>query len=406
MQDNQTPMWLKKVQDNSWEPEIIISGLTVAFFFLLPNHIYNFCSMLVQDLGANVTISTYLYGFSIIIITALKVLFIGHLILRGLWTGLVGLSYVFPDGIRNELLPKRMQHIKYDKPAELVIKVEKICSLIFSFAFSIVLMVILSLSLYIIIILINILFRVFNLDNSIMSNIEMIMIGLVFIVTLLMLTVFKNSKVTQMTHKGLYTNIHQTFSTNLGKKKTILLFMGFTILIYTLSYSKISEFKFDVRKSRKIQESEYTIYNNEYYFDSRNNDLRVMRASLNSFVAANKLQLYISMYRENEDLTKQINKEFEMYSAIMPGKIVNEINTTDIYIFYIDDKDITPKEWIITKGVHTKQKFLLTEIPTDSLDSGFHNLKINRIRWKNRSKKFTITENWMNIPFKKESITK
>ena len=92
--------------------------------------------MLVQDFGVFDAIAKILYRISVIAITGLKIILILHLILRGLWTGVLGLSYVFPNGIKIEKLPKSQRNIIYDKPDKLVIQLEKICSILFSFIFS------------------------------------------------------------------------------------------------------------------------------------------------------------------------------------------------------------------------------------------------------------------------------
>ena len=119
MNNSKTPDWLLEVQNKSWEPEIIISGITLTFVFILPNYIYNFYGMLVQDFGVFDAIAKILYRISVIAITGLKIILNVHLILRGLWTGCVGLSYVFPAGVNNEKLPKSQRNNIYDKPDRL-----------------------------------------------------------------------------------------------------------------------------------------------------------------------------------------------------------------------------------------------------------------------------------------------
>ena len=115
MEENQTPKWLISTQNKSWEPEIIISGITLTFLFILSNHIYNFFGMLTQDFGVFDAISKTLYIISIISLTSLKIILIVHLVLRGIWTGFVGLSYVLPNGVKYENLHKSQQSIEFDK---------------------------------------------------------------------------------------------------------------------------------------------------------------------------------------------------------------------------------------------------------------------------------------------------
>ena len=136
MEENQTPKWLIAAQNKSWEPEILISGITLTFLFILSNRIYNFFGMLTQDFGVFDAISKSLYIISIISLTSLKIILVAHLVLRGVWTGFVGLSYVLPNGVKYEKLPKNQRSVKFDTPESIVIKIEKICSLLFSFIFS------------------------------------------------------------------------------------------------------------------------------------------------------------------------------------------------------------------------------------------------------------------------------
>ncbi|MCK5075932.1 MAG: hypothetical protein KAR38_06125, partial [Calditrichia bacterium] len=136
MNKHKTPDWLKEIQNKSWEPEILISGITLTFVFILSTKIYNFCGMLIQDLGVDSNVAGSLYIISIFLSTGLKIILITHLMFRGLWAGMVGLSYVFPKGINKQNLPKSKKNIIYDDPDTFVIKLEKICSMLFSFVFA------------------------------------------------------------------------------------------------------------------------------------------------------------------------------------------------------------------------------------------------------------------------------
>ncbi len=93
--------------------------------------------MLIQENGVRLVVGRNLYIVSIIILTGLKVGLIFHLILRGVWTGFVGLSYVFPEGVNKQnIAEKKEVLISKNLLDEFVIKLEKICSLLFSFVFS------------------------------------------------------------------------------------------------------------------------------------------------------------------------------------------------------------------------------------------------------------------------------
>ncbi len=95
MNNSKIPGWLVDVQNKSWEPEILISGITLTFVFILSNYIYNFFGMLVQDFGVFDAVAKMLYRISVIAITGLKIILILHFILRGLWTGISGTSLMY-----------------------------------------------------------------------------------------------------------------------------------------------------------------------------------------------------------------------------------------------------------------------------------------------------------------------
>ena len=90
MSDQRTPDWLIETQNKSWEPEIIISGITLTFVFLLPTHLYNMFAALIQDHGAWDILGRMQYNICLMLLMGLKIILIVHLVLRGFWTGYVG----------------------------------------------------------------------------------------------------------------------------------------------------------------------------------------------------------------------------------------------------------------------------------------------------------------------------
>ena len=232
MNNSKTPDWLLEVQNKSWEPEILISGITLTFVFVLSNYIYNFYGMLVQDYGVFDGIAKTSYRISVIAVTGLKIILILHLILRGLWTGIVGMSYVFPGGVNQEKLPKSQRNIMYDKPDTLVIKLEKICSLLFSFIFS---SIWIGIALFLYFIPLVILFLA-GLDQYIIKIISLayslVTFVLVIVIALFFKTKFENSKLKQKLENSIFNNILATYLTNIGRAKTILIFLVYFLVIF------------------------------------------------------------------------------------------------------------------------------------------------------------------------------
>ena len=133
--------WLENLQRNSWEPEVIISGITLAFLFAFPSKIYTFSAMLVQELGLHFLGAMLVLLYLSAVISVFKIFFVVHLILRFIWAGLLGLSYAFPEGVIKENLFKISRDYEYQKPSEMVLAMERICSMTFAYPISIVFMI-------------------------------------------------------------------------------------------------------------------------------------------------------------------------------------------------------------------------------------------------------------------------
>ena len=404
MKEHKTPDWLIKTQNKSWEPEIIISGIMLTFLFLLSNHIYNFFGMLTQDFGVFDAITRSLYIVSIIMLNGLKIVLIIHLVLRGIWTGFVGLSYVFPEGVKKEKLPKSERDNEHKKPEDFVIQIEKICSLLFSFIFSSVGFLIGLLIAFLPVIL---LFFT-SLSIRIISHTSLVYIALlnVFFISNVIWEMITKKKTRLI--KKIETSIIEItikiYSTNLGKVKTVLIFVLYFSFVYLLSFSTISSFDFNnddpIGDSLKI---ELPTLNMNHYNALRDTKLRNSRAALEQFkITDNKLELFISYYKEDiytiEEL--QDRPELAQQAGISPDS--SAINIPDLYKIFIDDQPITDLQWYITDNLHTNQKGLITTITIDSLANGYHELKLDKLFWRKNKKKIKEIENWDVIPFVKE----
>ncbi|MEM9981240.1 MAG: hypothetical protein AAF734_02015 [Bacteroidota bacterium] len=131
------PRWLIRIQENSWEPELFISG--GAIFTLL---------QLTEFLQVRSFISFQQSGyFEVIIIaqlviSAINALIFGfgiHLVVRGFWMGAVCLSYAFPGGIdirERDFSPVFQQKLgQLSDSEDLVVRLEWLSSVIFFLSF-------------------------------------------------------------------------------------------------------------------------------------------------------------------------------------------------------------------------------------------------------------------------------
>ena len=138
----ETPAWLVRVQEQSWEPEILISSIVLFGLFQVPallerlQHFLTHYSLEIFSWGtADETMLTLLKVANIWLIAGFMV----HLLLRSIWVALVGLSYVYKDGIKVEQLKfkeKFNQALFKNRTYESnIIRLEEICSTSFAISF-------------------------------------------------------------------------------------------------------------------------------------------------------------------------------------------------------------------------------------------------------------------------------
>ena len=137
--NSEKPKWLKKIQEHSWEAELLISGGAV---FALISFSQSFIQ-LNYDIRNSASF-TGLNEFTFLFMLAIKGLTLGfiiHLTLRGLWISLVCLDYTFPSGINFKKLTSDELYLKRARKFNLIdqiIRIDHASGIIFfaSFVFT------------------------------------------------------------------------------------------------------------------------------------------------------------------------------------------------------------------------------------------------------------------------------
>jgi hypothetical protein len=135
------PKWLKELGEQSWQAELVISGLIVTILFQLPDLFIKWAEGAVIQSGEieftflKVASSCFLIGIDCLIV------FFGiHFLFRGIWIALLGLNSVYPNGIDTQskkgMGEKYWQKAKEKYPNLMAynIELDAMCSLIFSMA--------------------------------------------------------------------------------------------------------------------------------------------------------------------------------------------------------------------------------------------------------------------------------
>lgn len=132
-----TPKWLKTIQLNSWEAELLISALVLYALFQIPEVLDDYSHRNFKRGSDFIRVFNALKSG----ISFLQFGYILHISVRGIWVASVGFSYVFPNGINNANLKFRGKFKKeLEKNPSLVknvLKLEELSSMIYGLSFTI-----------------------------------------------------------------------------------------------------------------------------------------------------------------------------------------------------------------------------------------------------------------------------
>ncbi len=191
------PKWLRALETQSWQAELVISGLAIFGSLQLPeflNGLVDYCLINFSEEYMEIFFFLFIYPFFAAAILIFS--FIAHLILRALWIGMLGLVSVFPNGINldQELFSKDyMQKFLKDYPDvnEFNKSLDDLCSSIFAgSAATAIVMVMISITIALILIIATIIN--FIIPSLNILNIVIVLGGIFF--SLSVFGSFLNSK--------------------------------------------------------------------------------------------------------------------------------------------------------------------------------------------------------------------
>ena len=142
--DNQIQQWLKKLEQESWQLELLVSAFTIFLLIGAISSYSDFLEGVLYEYNISNNLLTLIYVFLLILRLSLQILtifLVVHLLLRGFWIGAIGLRSVqskvdFDLLNYSELFTEKVRN-KVVSLDNLVIRLDEICSLIFSFAFGV-----------------------------------------------------------------------------------------------------------------------------------------------------------------------------------------------------------------------------------------------------------------------------
>lgn len=401
------PKWLQALEAQSWQAELIASGLAIYGSLSLGSYLDYFSQWAVLNFNER-TLSVLLY-LSIYVYAAHSVLvisFITHLILRILWAGILGLSSVFPKGINTEtnVYPDYFkENLKKDFTdlSAYSLELDRICSLIFSILCAMVI-VLLNIAIWLAIYLIVSFFLLKFLPVSIVNFIGYFFVALLLIVSIVggLMTqgklknsrlskkysyklIFGMSKVIYLIGNKSYNYITQTIRTNITSRS---FFIGmFAILVISMLFSMprfINALEL-YKPSLFANNSPDGVYVSKDNYQDKIEDKLILQPFIQSEVIKdNFLNLYIPRFEREQPVVDSLCVNYvwnDSISKIKNRKLRAEHRKAcakQYYTIFIDDVVIENIEYQFRDKLYNNRIGYQAFIPIDSLSRGSHVLKI------------------------------
>ncbi len=431
-QDYNSPAFkklLQKLQEESWQLELLISGFAIFGLFTAIPHLYIAFKVAENDQKsyAIIVIAVALVSCAILIFNLLL-----HVILRGLWIGALGLRYVSGD-IDYEVLNYSEKFTKYLKKKvgsfdRYIGRLENYCSIIFAISFLLIFYVLA----FIFTILTIAAIIILTLDNDSLNETFRLWIGIpliIFIVIGMLLTFIdfitlgwlKKKKWTsriyfpiywvfsKITFSFLYRPIVYNFLDNkFGRRISMALVPIYVIIIIvaTLNYKVSNYFDRDLN-------SNSIIANNKNYEDALAEDVFVEDVAISSkIITDNFLKVFMVSDDNFDDYIFSFNPSLEPKKDIrgLNSDIVSTSNISrnkrdslrkvyvttlnDIFTIQIDSTNYK-SEFVVSENLKQQRGFE-TYVGIKNLPEGKHLLKVLRKRIR---KKDTGNVYLARIPF-------
>lgn len=407
-----TPKWLRRLEKESWQAELLVSGLSLYGSLQLPQISYWLIDMLIDKLP----FEQYLWGYmiaylSLLGISILSTFFIIHLILRAYWIGLIGLNSVYPNGykIKNKLyteeFTRRFTSLLPAVP-DSIKKIDDTCSTLFSGAFAFLMM-------YgsIALVAVPIIFF-YNWASEyvpgLILNIPFYLIGLLLVFLLILTSIrnvkfFKESKLFQecffyasviFGRLNVFfkpTNqILMTFSTNSkGTTSNFILTITFVSVAALTSMSYFDDSNIHILTGGLNDEKSFYSKNRahtDFYEEFVDNKRRIVSSIIPSEkIDGNLLRLFVPIM-DNEDFIRDSTcapYESDPNKSWVENKRAERENNLPCYAsyhkVYVNDS-LYQVDFLKHQHINKGEFGLLTYIPTQDFKIGKNILRVEKIR--------------------------
>ena len=351
---------------------MIISGISLAFLFVIPSRLFDVSVMLMQDYGLEMIPAMLILVYFSVIISVFKIFLVTHLLMRFVWAGMLGITYAFPDGIVKEKLFKLSQSVDYNPPQYYLLKLERWCSMLYG-APIVVAIPIFTFTLYLIVLIA--IYLVFNLNFDI--------VYVVFMVSLIGFSlaslVRSKSKVKDFVGKSMTGTVGAIYQSNLGKWFFVSFSLGLLVLAMPFIVQDLSGFWVYYANTNTV-DSDYEWPDDRGYFEEYNPDgKRFARMwTPSKTVSGDVLNLDLARYEREENSIPQMNSLLPESDSIEWKKVES---LADQYRVYVNDSLVNAEKWVKVRAGHARQMALLGQIPIDQLPPGIHEVRLEKLTY-------------------------
>ena len=428
---NSLPKWIKKIQQQSWQIEILIASGLIIFLYNIPHYLFNFLIDYEESALPRAEPVILFFG-AFIFSRALLLGFVATLFLRALWLAFLGINFAFPDGINfqklsySEFFKEKIEKSK--TISERIISLEKICSLTYSITIMVTLftagMFVLLTVLY---------YGLYYLAPSFYDNPNngIILLILIFLMMLGIVDWFffgkmKRFKLISQIYYPLYKLFHWftlssfyqkeylVFISNVNRWKVYGIFIIYFLLAFEITMLELSNVDINIKGAIppvSFEERNFltlptlSFLSKRKYESKLNENNRIISSAIQSdIITGNFLRVFVvylkkydesldSLFRKNNVKLKPEHRTMEFY-RVNDSLIQKSFN--EFFVLEIDDKKIENNVWYLEKHYKTGEYGFVSYVPVSDLPKGGHLLiiKFNRLRHGKFNQQFIS-----NIPF-------
>lgn len=400
------PKWLEELQQKSWEPEILLSGIVLYGMFKVPNLLDEFLVFFKLNIFGNSQDMDNLVALFKMGIYWLIGGLILHLVCRGIWIGMVGLSYTFPHGIQMSRLNYkgkfRNKVERIPSYEHIVMRLEKLCSSLFSVSFMLFMSLIGGYLYFLILVIVpfTVAYLVFDVgfsgpvfDAFQVYVIFILSIGLIALLDFVSLGYLRGFKwfskiywplhqfISALTLSRFYRPIYYGVVTNFNKWVFFVFLVMFTV-ISIFGAGSISNGLYPGDSISQLElwgnDQGYVAFSGNY--DDQNQDFPSVRAHIPSdVISGDVLKLFVVAhvtYEENMLKRMPLDSLREVYPDT--SEVALKLMVIDSYLtVYIDEDEVEIDRWFFQYKQHTGQRGYLTYLNIGDLEEGPHELKVS-----------------------------